>query len=570
LRRENIDLSYKDRTANIISNIYNQWQLPYHNNREFTHILANRLVSITEDLYSEIEYVENMFFPDAMDINEEWLLYEALGPISASDILINGEAINIQLTSAKSIDELISGPYDHFDVITSGDMNFNIIHACTSGTNIVFLADNNIHRYNNNTNVITTSQSYNILSGETTLYVTIGNVDFPFMDEIENIIIKDTNDNIISYEYIDRSSCNGNYIQSYDVDNNGVINKKELILLQEHKNKTSYDYTPEEWDKLKWMDIDGDGTIGQADYTYLSSIIPSMKGDIKSCITLPVNSVGTYYVTYEIKVEKPTLVISSYGQYKIFYDTDEISKLYSKIIFDEATQILYGISKKDKLLYAIRVDSDFSILSTSRLFVNTGLEKHTITDVAIHNGYIFVLTEYNSNYYIFYEDSRKEFLEYIDRKGKIILDSYTKITGLLIDQTGYFYLHNDRFLFKIKAHRNKFLEMNDTVYFNIDYPITNLSGDPIILLPWTVFNSFDSFAYSFGIERPAGCNNIKMKELIYDFWKYQQSNTAIGINYGIKRELGLTNTPKSFETVQYILPAPIDLNNGSEYCKIIW
>jgi len=558
LRRENIDLSYKDRTSNIITNTYKEWQLPFNNSRELTHVLTNRLVSITEDLYSEIEYVENMFFPDAMDINEEWLVYEVNNTNTEMDLLLSGDPLASHIVKVTTMDDFIAGPYDHFDIISSGDMNFNIKHACNIDAGLSFLTENKINIYNPNSNIIITSDLYTTLSGETTISVNKGIMDFAFPNEMENITITDINNNVISYKYINQTSCNGEYVELYDTDNNGIMNQYELMQLETYRLKTSSEYSPEEWDTLKWMDIDQDGVIGQSDYTFLTSLIPSMRGDIKSAISISGISSGQFQVSYEVKVPRSALVISNHGQYKVFYNTDEIALLYSKIVYDDSTQILYGINKKDKLVYANLMGDDFNIISTSRIFINTGLEKHTIVDLALHNGYLFVLTSYSSQYFIYFEDTRKEFLEYVDRKANVMLDSGITLTGMIVDKTGYFYFHNDTVLFKVKAHRNKFIEMNDTIYMNIDYPITNLSGDSVTLLPWNIFNSFDSFAFSFGIDRPAGCNNIKMKELIYDFWKYRQGNDPIGINYGIKRELGITNVPNSYETIRYILPAPID------------
>jgi len=558
MRREQIDLSYKDRTNDIISNNYQPWQLAYNNNREFASILTNRLVSITEDLISEVEYVENMFFPDMMDINEEWIVYEVDGINQAGNLLLSGNTLSSKLTQVSNMDEFIAGSYDHFDIISEIPTGFNISHACTINNNIMFLVDNYVYAYTPTTGNIISTMVYSVLSGETTLYVNKDDMDFPFQDEMENIQVFDKDNNIISHTYIDHSMCNSDYIEMNDMDSNGVINTKERSMLYKYKNKSSSDYTPEEWDNIKWMDYDRDGTIGTSDYTYLTSMIPALRGDIKSAISLPSTTLGVYTVVYETKIPRSELVISDNNNYKIFYNTDEISIKYKNIIYDDKTKILYGISKDDGLIYANRLDDSYSIIATSRLFLNTGLEKHTILDLGLHSGYIFVLTKYNNKYYIFYEDTRKEFLEYISRKAYLDTIDDLDITNILIDKSGYFYFHNTTTLFKVKAHRNKFIEMNDTVYFNIDHTITDLSGEPKILLPWNIFNSFDSFAFSFGIDRPAGCDNIKMKELIYDFWEHPHDNTAIGINYGIKRELGFVNSANAFDVAKYVIPANID------------
>ena len=90
MRRENIDLSYKERSQEIIDNIYDPWQLPRKNRRDVVHSIANRVVSLTQELGSEINYVQNMFFPDMMDINEEWLVYEIKGEVNSSEIYLPG------------------------------------------------------------------------------------------------------------------------------------------------------------------------------------------------------------------------------------------------------------------------------------------------------------------------------------------------------------------------------------------------------------------------------------------------------------------------------------------------
>ena len=569
MRRENIDLSYKDRTSDIIKTSYSTWQLAYKNSNELAHILTNRLVSISQDLGTEIQYVEDMFFPDAMDINEEWLVYEVYGTVTKSDVLLSGSPIENLLTEATSMDEFIAGPYDHFDIISSGDMGFAISNACATNSGLAFISDNYIKTYNPDTLEMTDTSAYVITSGETTLYVSKGDIDFGFQTELENIVVYNPDGNPVGFSYIDKDSCNGEYLEKYDTDKNGVINKRELEYLKKYKGKTTSDYEPEEWEELKWMDVDADGKIGSNDYTYLTSIIPAMRGDIKSAVSLPTNSVGPYTMYYEVKVPRSTILLSDNGTYRIIYSDNPIAETYSKAVYDPETGILYGISSDDGMLYAAKLDDNFNITATSRIFVNTSLQKHTFIDLGMHNGYLFVLTSWNNGYYIFYEDTRKEFLEYIDRKAYIDMPAGITITGLVVDRTGYFFLHDSRQLFRVKAHRNKFISLNDTVYMNIDHEVTDLSGNPYTILPWNIFNSFDSFAYSFGIERPAGCDNIRMKELIYDFWKYRQDNSPIGINYGMKRELGIPNTPNSYTDIKYILPAQIILTGDISVNDIV-
>lgn len=557
MRRENIDLSYKKTTADIVKKHFFPWQNTYKN-IDLSHELINLVHSICLELVNEAKYVEAMYMPDVMDVNEEWLVYELYTTESVDNLKIDGIAFTEKLQKASSIDEFIAGPYDLYKEVSSESTTDTIIHIANYNfqkyiltpsllriDNALKLTRTNINIYNEETITINKYIDYNhrdigldVVPDLSTLSVTIDDIDTHY-----NLTVCDS-----KIEFNEELDLNGD----------GIISNYELMILDQIRGKSKYDLELEQWKTIMWADINNNGVIDENDYRYISMHVGSTIEEYKAFITLPANSIGQCVITYKPQTPKAKFIIPTEQIQKIIQETDTVGQLVDKITLDHATNIYYGINYTNNALYAITLYDNFDVKTYSRLNINTELQDHRLIDCALFNGYLFVLTKYEDKYYIISGDARLEYLEYIDHKATITLNNTYDIIGFYIDDSGSFYLYTSNRVIAIKAYRNKYVSINNKIYTNIKYNITDGNNKAVKILPWNIFNSFDAIAYNFGLTRPYGINNISMKKLIFDIWKHRTENNAIGINYGLKRALGFENTYNSYYEVGYKLPSVID------------
>ena len=180
-----------------------------------------------------------------------------------------------------------------------------------------------------------------------------------------------------------------------------------------------------------------------------------------------------------------------------------------------------------------------------------------LVDLDIHNGYLFLMVTDGSEYRLIYDDIWREYVESIELSATMELQDNFNPTGISITEDGYATCYEGSRIELFSMARDRYADLNGVAYFNIRRNYTDSEGNPYTTVPHRIFNSFDSFAYSFGIERPWGKDNLFMRQAVYDFYKHHQSNSTIGMSYGMTRELGFDNVTTVSSGEIYYLPSPL-------------
>lgn len=564
MRRSNIDLSYKQRSREIIERYYKPWQLPYQTPLDPIHRIANTMVSVSQEFKSELDYIESMFFPDRFDFNEEWIVYHTPDVVDLETLYITDHPVysgdvpllSGQIREAISIDDFIAGQYDYYYSYNSTEINESIIDIETDENNICILSNNSIHYYDiNNLDYINSETIYQIPVSILNAYIDKDHLIYPITipSYKEGIQVTDSYGNRIKVKYLNIKDQKLSYRNDFDRDGDGVIGDHEISFVSSLIGMGQSDFTPEEWENIKWADVNKDGYIDQTDYKYISQYKYVMREDYDAILIFPKTSKGKYKVEIIHAVDPVIGLLNNDGIYRLKESGDLAG--YSKVAIDSISNIGYGISGNQ--LWALKLTKDSSsVVNRTNLHIVSNNEKIQLIDVAVYNGYVYLLARTdNSQIRLYNGDIRKEYIEIIDYYGIIDIDIIPD--GISVSPTGQFILWGEGSIYRLKAGRDKYIIIDDILFMNRKYSI-NSNEISIPLLPRYLFNSFDAFAYSFGMTRPPGSDNYTMYKMIYDFYKHPHDNSTVGINYGLKRELGFDNIDLSLNDYRYKIPAPIN------------
>lgn len=544
MRRRSIDFSYKQRTSDIIRSVYEPWQLTYRDAREGVHRLVNTVVSVSDEFDNEIKAIENLFFIDHIDIGEEHVLYRTLSVMPASGLFLSGVPVSGIVRPALNVDDLVSG---EFDVLLSGEIPLtplpvsgisDIIGIHTD--QIVYLCDSGIIAFNPRTGqeiYRLPSSIIPLASGEIILDVNnpIGLIEEEF-EESTLQVYKDGS----AIPYTLTSSFVEGYEQELDIDSNGVIWLPEAARLSEIAGKSIAVYGVDTWHVASWADLDQDGTIGAMDVASVRSLIPSARPGVFGAFTIPSSSYGKVVYTYERKVPRPLLLVRNGSEYRTIISSSALAEEYTDIAYDEHTDVYYGIRSTlevDALRYMSEHDS---IISRIPLHVELWHHECEIIDLDTAHGYLFLLVRGPSEYRVLYTDIWKEYVEEVELSSRVEIPLGFEPCHLSCTDDGHILLSDGYSYLMLKPTRDRYLEIGDHVYFNLRHGVRDVSGTPVRLVPHFLFNNFDSYAFSLGVERAPGCNNVQLRALVHDFYVREQGTSAIGMAHGVHRELGYT------------------------------
>jgi hypothetical protein len=584
MRRKRTDHSYKEYTESIISDNIDPWQLIRKDEREGFHRYTNTIVSFVSEADTETQFVENTFFPDTLDLNEEWVMYYPYPPVGKSEVYINtiplsdidmvGEAENIDDFTAGNITYLSGG------IINSGlpylesisIFNINELYALTSGIlytidplggTIINSGDLNSSQYqikeadfDVNNRICTIEEDYikdsiNVYIAESFIYP-----DYNVAIPIENTLLEASG---LPYTVIDSEELIGIWNEDFDIDDNNYIGNSELAVLNNIYGNSTNDFSPSEWEEFAWADVNNNGIIDDFDYNVVNSSIPSAPFNVTAVVEVPVGTVSKAVVIYEKDIPKPVYIYRENDTYTVMMNDHILNNTFCKVVYDSHTDIYYGITNDNKSLKAIVYDNTTElIISDEYIFVPRWSDICDIIDIDIHNGHLFVMVGDGNTYRIFYDDIWSEYVDSILIEIVLYLpDDFIPIS-MSIGKDGGAVISGQNEIVICNPSRDKYIELEGVVYFNKKHDITDASGNSLQLVPQTIFNTFDSFAYSLGIDRPPGCDNIKMKEILYDFYKHEHGHDNIGTSYGITREIGGTNINIQPSGSLYFLPFTID------------
>ena len=227
MRRVRPDLSYKERTRDIIDESFEPWQLIYKDEREGFHRIINRVVSFCQEFDKERLYVEDMFFPSKMDLSEEDMLYTLYPAARSTDVYYDGVPISGTITMVDTSDELIAG---EIDVViprstASGVVQVDSMVAETSD-NVHILSGGYLCQVDllereilssGYVSAVTTVSEDSIFDIHNRYYV----IDQPFIKESVSVV---TSGGIeVPFDVYSSDDLTGLWNPDFDIDNNGVI-----------------------------------------------------------------------------------------------------------------------------------------------------------------------------------------------------------------------------------------------------------------------------------------------------------------------------------------------------------
>jgi len=566
MRRTNPDFGYKDETRSLVNVNFEPWQLIHRDEREGIHRWLNRLVSYSLDIDTEMSYVERMFFPEQCDINEPWVVYRTDPDLPLSDISISGEPASTVITLADSMDEFLAGPFTNLQdhLYMSGEtaylslMSENIanIHMIPVMSGIAEYTADMLESTFATKSDNDTSQYYEV---EAILDTT--NHAIILTDDIdkESLSVKIGGVNI-SYTLYQPEDFSGRFMDQFDADNNGYIGEYEHRLLTGILGMRMSDMGIDDWNEISWADVDGDGHISEQDYTVIMSSIPSVRSDVKSVVFASPMAKGIVTARYKLRSSIPSIIYSDDGVPSVLYQTDTLSELYDAIAYDSRYDIYYVISNNNTQLHAITYNKVLdTVTGTSLILCQRPSSAHLLLDMDIYDGYLFVLVSDGTTHQIVYGDIWSEYLEELKYTADIRFNRQFTPVMLSIGNDGGFIVGDGKSLIHLKSEMDRCIEVNGSAFFNQRRnDLTNLSGEVVTAVPHYVFNNLDSFAYSIGIRRPWGKDNIWMRKAIRDFYRHRQGLDAIGASYGITRELGFANKTVVPSGHVYYLDASID------------
>lgn len=558
MRRTKPDLSYKKRTGDIIQSNFRPWQLTRKDEREGIHRLVNNVVSYIGELSSEVSYIENMFFPEQMDLSEEWVMYKTYPEYGIANLVLSGIPISGVCTIVTDTDNFISNGFDQLVSVSSFQFTDDILSIKHRPGYIDILSNRKIHTINTISEETSLIISADIItSGEINIVVGPRSRQFVFQEKIRPETVKVTYNGIsVPFRIKNASEFTAPWVDNYDCDNNGIVGDYEEYIARLNEGKKATDHTPEEWAAIDWLDTDGNGEITDRDIEIVLAHINSVAPGTEHVIIVDGSSTGIMNISYEVFNPKATMFSKGDCQDRVITDIHPINTDYTSVTYDRDLDIFFGITKDKRTVRAFKYDFDNQQIKSDTMLYIPGMDISTIlNDIDNMHGFLYILADNNGTPEILYDEIRTEYVESINRKASILVSGIPE--KLAAGSDGSFIIVMSGEIITMSPERDRCIEINGTAYFNKKRNYTLSNSTPLNIVPSYIFNSFDSFAYSLGIERPYGIDNFGMRNIIRDFWKHQQDNSEYGMNYGIMREIGIIPGDLSYNRNVYSLPEKI-------------
>jgi len=588
MRRKKPDYSYKEQTRSIITDNIDPWQLIYKDEREGFHRYINRVVSLGEELETEAQYVENRFFPDTMDVSEEWVMFKPFPTVSINEVYLSGEPLSSvsNINEAENIDDFLSGYVEYMsgDIVNSElpylesivSISTSELYALTSGIlyeidtihNRIYSSGDIENRqyqvkkvdFDSNNRICTIDEKY--ITGTIRVYTTdsfeqiYDNIEYDITVPIDTVESEASGIPFIVKETVDLT---GIWNEDFDIDDNKYIGNVELDVLNNIYGRNMNDFSPEEWEQYSWADVNNNGVIDEYDYNAVKSAIYSASPEIQGVIEVPNGTLTSAIVVYEKDIPKPKYIYRDNSTYNIIMSDHVFNNTICKVVYDSHTSIYYGISNDKMSLKAMTYDDSIeSITGDEYIFLPRWSENCEIIDIDIYNGHLFAIVGDGETFKIFYDDIWGEYVDSLLLQIELHLPPEFIPHSMSMSTDGSVIISGTDSALICIPTRDKYIEIDKIVYFNKKQDVTDSESNSLLMVPQLIFNSFDSFAFSLGIARPPGCDNIKMKEIIYDFYEHMQGHDNTGASYGIIRELGGTNIDISPSGELYFLPYTLD------------
>lgn len=563
MRRKVPDFSYKTEVQDIVEDNFDPWQLVSRDAREGIHRLVNRTVSLISELDNEAEYIENMFFPQSMDLSEEWVLYKSYPEYPAEDIYISGQLSTDIVDEVTNIDQLLAGNIDILchEYTISGVPYANHILA-QDIEHLYLLGSGVVTEYDLSDQSMTRSGTIDTVTTVNTIFYADKNHRvFTIKEEYrpETVTVVYSGENV-SHTLIDADDLTGAWNERFDANGDGVVDDFERAAIENALGLTQQQVDPTTWETFHWMDVNEDGSISESDYNAVMTAVPSAAPDVEGLIKVPFNTVGALTVSYEKKLPRAKNLVrprTASGRYNTITDFHPLYSFAEKSAYDPHTDTYYGINEDATELRAYKYDQiNEEVVSDLLMYIPRWSSDCYLVDLDVCLGTLYVLASDGTTTKMFYGDVWRETTEEISNEATIPSMSGQVPTSFTTMPDGYFAMLIGDTVRVYSGSRDKVMDIDGVAYFNRKYSLSLSDDTELNTVPHYIFNNWDSFAYSaIGLERPLGCDNLQMRKLIMDFWKHEQGHDKIGMNYGIMRELGLVNSGVVPSGIAYYLPA---------------
>ena len=561
MRRTKVDLSYKNRTRDIVKDRFQPWQLTSKDAREGIHRFVNRSVSLMRELDTEAEYIENMFFPERMDLSEEWVLYRPYPACVMNDVYLSGEPIADILPVAESLDSMLAGNVDLLtpEFILSGVpeaesiLSIDLEHTYILVSGVV--TEVNLQEQQ----IVTSGEVDLVMQSDVTLFVDIDHRMHAIREAYRDGTVSLTLSGIpIPFTFIGTDQLTGAWNEEFDGDSNGIIGSFERARIENSIGLTQQDMSPDRWAEHDWMDANKDGTISESDYNAVMNSYPSAAPDVAAVVDVLPGRYGEMILSYERKLPKAKYLYRNSLSKVLLDDFHPLYRFASKVAYDNHTDTYFGINHDGTEVRAYRYDPiNNEIVSDLLLYVPMWSHECKLVGIDCVHGTLFVGVTDGVTTKVFYGDAWGETVEEISSEAQVPTMSGEVPSAFTAMPDGYFAFLTGNVVRVFKGARDRVIEIDGVTYYNRRHSVTLADGTPLKTIPHYIFNNWDSFSFSLGFDRPWGCDNLCMKKKIMDFWQHQQGHDKLGMNYGMLRELGLDNADLVPSGMMYYLPSEL-------------
>jgi hypothetical protein len=367
---------------------------------------------------------------------------------------------------------------------------------------------------------------------------------------------------IEEYEIIEIDKTTG-YENAYDINNNGIIDDEDLAFFEASEGST-YEKSPiDDWNKLyRHMDTNNDGIIGQYEINIAQRLL--FVAFQKGTLIKVKNRLPAFSISY---VSIPSPEISQLHKIEDNIITVRSNTLGSKILLDDIVDQpgIYQSTYLSNSNHIIEIDSERNVniifldgLNTYKMKVSW-LDAHDWIPAGLTNIDDIVLITTRSRttftYRVYAFDMRKEAVEYSDAFYDLDIPAdHTFLFAYTSEKPNRYIAFStaptgEVLMFRYRLAKKYFHFNNTTKILTVSEkavatytPVALTSGATpgifdIPLVPRSVQNSIDDYAYNWGIERIPGELNQVLKNRILDFWRHLQGNDHTGMIYGIGKDL---------------------------------
>lgn len=391
------------------------------------------------------------------------------------------------------------------------------------------------------------------------------------------------------YSIVDTSTYKVMDVFIGDLDNDEIIDSRELDIMTANLGKSRKDYTADEWSSTySKYDINGDGIINSADMTIIENLQTAIQRDVTA---ISFDTPGKYTIDYAIGDNNEPDITSiinvggvpeyfrntTYGYMNSYWPSGYVDGTY-----DAHKSIYYYIDNSSKCLWVYEKDVLENTYDRYKIIlpIQTNMELRGIV-YSMYRIYILAMID-GISYIITVRtdlDNPEDDITIVPIHSGQRLS--TDVDILLRDEAGVSYaasgltMVNDSKLITIDGDAIKvLLPIHDYYVRSVDETDRNTLSlkekyETLALTPsgeispvyQNLWNMIDHHGQSKGIRRLPGETNASFKNRILDVFVHFPSRDKQGALYGIQRELGLT-VEDVYEPEINLLPEGIDHRNA--------